>query len=239
MKKIVLLFVCVSLCFGLFGCTHETEIQKTQTTTEAVSEAVTEPVSKTGKTTAKTESSASEAKQTSASSTKAASTTTKATNSFKPTAATTTKAASSSKPTSATITKRLTTTSEPKTSNAVSCSVKIECQSILSHMDDLKAGHEEYLGSNGIILAATSLEMKNGATVYDALKTACDSNSISLNAVHSGYGIYIAGINYIDEKDCGRYSGWTYTVNGAYVGKSADKCVLKNGDKIVFSYKCE
>ena len=105
-------------------------------------------------------------------------------------------------------------------------------------MDKLKAGHEAYVPSNGIILGTSSLTVKNGSTAYDALKTACDNNGISLNITNSSYGKYIAGINYIDEKDCGKYSGWMYKVNDSFPNTSVDKYILKNGDNIVFSYTC-
>lgn len=135
-------------------------------------------------------------------------------------------------------TKKPTVTAKPTNSATISCSIKIECISILSNMDKLKAGHEAYVPSNGIILGTSSLTVKNGSTAYDALKTACDNNGISLNITNSSYGKYIAGINYIDEKDCGKYSGWMYKVNDSFPNTSVDKYILKNGDNIVFSYTC-
>lgn len=129
-------------------------------------------------------------------------------------------------------------TTQPSTSSNITCSIKIECSSILSNMDKLKAGHESYVPSNGVILSSTSYTLKNGSTAYDLLSTACSSNGIYLNVTNSSYGKYVAGINNLDEKDCGNSSGWMYMVNGSYPSMSCDKKVLSNGDSIVFTYTC-
>lgn len=77
------------------------------------------------------------------------------------------------------------------------------------------------------------------ASVYDVLKKACEDNNIPLNTKDTVYGAYIAGINNIDEMDCGKYSGWTYYVNDEFPSLSCDKYNVKPGDKIIFSYVCE
>ncbi len=131
-----------------------------------------------------------------------------------------------------------TTKKETTTSSTVSCTVTIECKSILSNMDSLKDGHEAYVPSDGIILDSYTVTVKNGATAYDALKQACSANSITINAESTSYGVYIAGFNNIDEKDCGGGSGWLYYINGSMPNKTCAKYTVKNGDSIVFSYTC-
>lgn len=130
------------------------------------------------------------------------------------------------------------TAAKPSAETVISCTVTIECKEILNNMDDLKDGHEAFVPENGIILSKTALTVKSGQTVYDAIKKACADNNIPLNAVNSSYGIYIAGINYLDEKECGKESGWLYFVNGKSPPASCNKYKLKNGDNIVFSYTC-
>lgn len=120
----------------------------------------------------------------------------------------------------------------------ITCTVSIECAEILDNMDSLKAGHEGFIPSDGVILNTYSVTAKASATVYDLLKAACSENDIKLTEQKTLYGTYIAGINNIDEKDCGAQSGWTYTVNGKYPSKSCDKYKLSNGDKVVFKYTC-
>lgn len=120
----------------------------------------------------------------------------------------------------------------------ITCTISIECAEILDNMDSLKAGHEGFIPSDGVILNTYSVTAKAPATVYDLLKAACSENDIKLTEQKTLYGTYIAGINNIDEKDCGAQSGWTYTVNGKYPSKSCDKYKLSNGDKVVFKYTC-
>ena len=133
-------------------------------------------------------------------------------------------------------------TTKPKTttssSSYITCTVTVECKVILSNMDDLKAGHEDFVPDDGYIIRSHSVTLKNGATAYDAVKEACDKNGVRLNAVSSSYGTYVAGINNIDEKDCGSQSGWIYKVNNVSPSKSCAKYKLKNGDAITFSYVC-
>lgn len=105
-------------------------------------------------------------------------------------------------------------------------------------MDDLKAGHEDFVPDDGYIIRSHSVTLKNGATAYDAVKETCDKNGVRLNAVSSSYGTYVAGINNIDEKDCGSQSGWIYKVNNVSPSKSCAKYKLKNGDAVTFSYVC-
>ena len=124
------------------------------------------------------------------------------------------------------------------TSSEIDCTITIECKSILDNMDDLKKGHESYVPKNGIMLENYKTTLKNGSTVYDLLKTACKNNKITYTAKDTMYSVYIVGINNIDEFDCGKKSGWLYSVNGKYPNVSVDSKKLKDGDKVVFTYTC-
>lgn len=135
------------------------------------------------------------------------------------------------------------TTAEPSASvskpESVGCSVTIECKSILDNMEDLKPGHESFVPQNGIIMRRTAVTVKNGSTAYDALKAACDRQGVTMNVSGSVYGKYIVGFNNIDEKDCGKQSGWTYKVNDKSIWQSCDKYVVQDGDVIEFSFVCK
>lgn len=124
------------------------------------------------------------------------------------------------------------------TSSKKTCTITIECKSILDNMDDLKSGHEAYVPKNGIILNEYEATFNGKATVYDLLKKACDDNKIPYNAKTTIYSVYISGINNLDEFDCGGQSGWLYYVNGKMPNVSCDSIKLKDGDKVVFSYTC-
>ena len=124
------------------------------------------------------------------------------------------------------------------TSSEINCSITIECKSILDNMDDLKKGHESYVPKNGIMLDNYKATLKSKSTVYDLLKKACNDKGITYTAKDTMYSVYIVGINNIDEKDCGKNSGWMYSVNGSYPNVSVDSKKLKDGDKVVFTYTC-
>lgn len=126
-----------------------------------------------------------------------------------------------------------TNTDNKKTYN---CTVTIDCSVILNNMGNLTDGKEAYVPSNGYILKDYSLKAKQGESVYSLLKRACDENNIPLNATDSGFGKYVYGINNLDQKDCGSESGWKYSVNGVYPGRSCDAEKIKSNTKIVWKY---
>lgn len=129
-----------------------------------------------------------------------------------------------------------TTTTEKKTNP--SCTVTIECKSILTNIENLKEGHENYMPIDGYILHKTKTDFVLGNTVYDVLKSVCAKENIILNTAGGSFGVYIAGINNIDERDCGTQSGWLYSVNGRSASKACSKYTVSGGDDIVFTYTC-
>lgn len=79
---------------------------------------------------------------------------------------------------------------------------------------------------------STTVTLKQGSTVYDALA----ATGVSINARPSQYGIYVAGIGGLAEKEHGGQSGWTYYVNGAYINAAASATVLSSGDAVQWVY---
>ena len=125
-----------------------------------------------------------------------------------------------------------------KKTDTVTCTVTVECKSILDHMDELKEGHEEFVPSDGYIIKNYTYKAKAGYTAYDALKSACNNNDIKLTAQKTSYGVYISGINSLDEFDCGKQSGWMYSVNGIMPNTTCGNVTVDDGDSIVFTYVC-
>lgn len=82
------------------------------------------------------------------------------------------------------------------------------------------------------VSGGTTLTFEKGATVYDAL---C-ATGLSVRAVASPMGAYIAAIGGLAEKEHGPMSGWMYYVNGNYISTSCDACVLSDGDSISWFY---
>ncbi len=121
------------------------------------------------------------------------------------------------------------------------CTISIKCTTILKNMSDLTKGKEKYVPSNGVILAASTVEFRDGESVFDVLKRACDATGIQLEYAYSpGYGTnYIEGINNLYEFDCGSQSGWIYKVNGWSPNYGASGYKLKGGESIVWEYTCK
>lgn len=125
-----------------------------------------------------------------------------------------------------------------KTGGNETCTICIKCSNILKHMDKLESGKAKYVPSNGIILSTSTIEFKDGQTVYDVLKRACSAAGIPVSARSSSMGVYVEGINGLFEFDCGDTSGWMYSVNGNTPGHSCSEHSVKNGDNITWYYTC-
>lgn len=212
-KKICALLLSAAMCFCFTACSNNTqEEQSTAVTATTSTQATT--------------------------STTVAETTTKETTA-KPS---TTKTQTTTKATTETTTKKkkdtATKVKKKKKTDTVTCTVTVECKSILDHMDDLKEGHEEFVPDDGYIIKDYTYKAKKGYTAYDALKNACKKSDIKLTAKSTSYGIYISGINNLDEFDCGKQSGWMYSVNGIMPNTTCGNVSVDDGDSIVFTYVC-
>ena len=53
---------------------------------------------------------------------------------------------------------------------ALHCTVRIECSTVLAHMDDLKAGKADIVPSDGVLLPETTVAFSDGDTVFDVLQ---------------------------------------------------------------------
>ena len=124
---------------------------------------------------------------------------------------------------------------------AGTCTIEIRCDTILNNMENLTAGKEGYVPSNGTILGTTQVTFYEGETVFDALSRVCSSAGIQLEyswtPIYDSY--YIEGINYLYEFDCGELSGWMYKVNGWFPNYGCSSYDLADGDTVVWCYTCE
>ena len=120
------------------------------------------------------------------------------------------------------------------------CTIQIRCETILKNMDNLTAGKERFVPSNGIILATSTVEFNDGETVFDVLKRVCSYAGIQLEYSYTPMyeSYYIEGINNLYEFDCGPESGWMYKVNGWFPNYGCSAYELKDGDNIVWTYTC-
>ena len=85
------------------------------------------------------------------------------------------------------------------------------------------------------VSSSGSFTFEQGATVYDAL---C-ALGLSVNAQSSQFGVYVAAIGGLAEKEYGGTSGWVFTVNGGRVNTSASSYRLSDGDVVRWSYVTE
>ena len=126
-------------------------------------------------------------------------------------------------------------------SYALSCTISIRCDTVLSHMNMLAPGKSSSVPSNGVILYSTRVEFSEGENVYDVLRRVCSYAGIPLQysytVAYGGY--YIEGINDLCEFDCGPQSGWMYKVNGWFPNYGCMYYILSDGDDIVWAYSCE
>ena len=129
------------------------------------------------------------------------------------------------------IQKETTTKKQEETKNIV-VSIIISCDAVLNNSD---LNTSAQIPENGIFLNAKTV-VKKGETVLQALENACMDNGISYVKEGSAYGFYISSIGGLAEKECGKYSGWKYKVNGEIGSTSCSSYVLEENDEIVWYY---
>lgn len=121
------------------------------------------------------------------------------------------------------------------------CTISIECSTVLNHMEDLTAGKEEIVPEQGVILETETVEYEAGASVYDVLLKVCQEHRIPMESSWTPMynSAYIEGIQNLYEFDCGELSGWMYCVNGEYPNYGCSAYEVKPGDVIEWHYTCD
>ena len=223
-KRLCALLLTIAMCFCFVSCSGNTQSVDNSLSTTSQTEAVTQAQSVEDTVTTEAATTADKESTTAQSTSKA-----KNKNNKEKEKKTTEKLATS---------KATTKKNEPTVKDEISCTLNVECKSILNNMDKLKDGHSEYVPANGYIIKGYKYTAKAGFTAYDALKKACEDNDIKLTAKSSMYGTYVSGINNIDEFDCGSQSGWMYSINGNRPNVSASSQRVTDGDEITFEYVC-
>ena len=223
-KRLCALLLTIAMCFCFVSCSGNTQSVDNSLSTTSQTEAVTQAQSVEDTVTTEAATTADKESTTAQSTSKA-----KNKNNKEKEKKTTEKLATS---------KATTKKNEPTVKDEISCTLNVECKSILNNMDKLKDGHSEYVPANGYIIKGYTYTAKAGFTAYDALKKACEDNDIKLTAKSSMYGTYVSGINNIDEFDCGSQSGWMYSINGNRPNVSASSQRVTDGDEITFEYVC-
>ena len=127
------------------------------------------------------------------------------------------------------------------TKKSYTCTLSIECSSILNHLSDLEPEKLDILPKNGIIFAAQTVTFYEGESVYDVLKRVCRENRIHMEASWTPMynSAYVEGIGNLYEFDCGSGSGWMYRVDGWYPNYGCSRYQLKQGEVVEWRYTCD
>lgn len=126
-------------------------------------------------------------------------------------------------------------------SSGGTCTISINCSTILSNMDRLPAEKEEFVPSDGWIMKSTKVSFSAGESVHDILQKACKDKGIHMESTFTpAYdAAYVEGINQIYEFDCGELSGWMFSVNGWFPNYGCSKYTVSDGDVIQWVYTCD
>ena len=122
-----------------------------------------------------------------------------------------------------------------------SCTLYIDCKTILDNMDELDPEKAELIPEDGVILERVTVGFNEGESVYDLLLRALRARGIHIESSFTPVynSAYVEGINNIYEFDCGPLSGWEYRVNGQFPNYGCSGYYPKDGDAIEFLYTCD
>lgn len=130
---------------------------------------------------------------------------------------------------------------EEKGEHACSCTLYIDCKTILSNREKLNPDKAELIPEDGVILDTVTVGFDEGESVYDVVLRELRKRNIHIESTFTPVynSAYIEGINNIYEFDCGEMSGWEYCVNGVFPNYGCSQYVLSDGDEIKLLYTCE
>ena len=128
--------------------------------------------------------------------------------------------------------------SDPET---LTCTLTINCSTILNNMDKLTKGKDSLVPSDGRLLNLTDVKFEKGDTVFNILQRELHSRNMHIEFSTSPlYGcVYMEGICNLYEFDCGELSGWMYSVNGVFPSYGCSQYTLSDGDAIAWVYSCD
>lgn len=124
---------------------------------------------------------------------------------------------------------------------SLTCTLSVECSTILNNMGDLTEGKESLVPSDGVIFSARTVTFYEGESVFDLLKREMQNNRIHMESEFTAMynSAYIEGINNLYEFDCGSLSGWMYCVNDWYPNYGCSRYQIQEGDVIEWHYTCD
>lgn len=123
----------------------------------------------------------------------------------------------------------------------LTCTISINCSTILNNISKLDPDKVSLVPKDGVILAEQKVTFKQGENVFDVLQKVTKDNKIHMEFMTTPlyHTAYIEGIGNLYEFDCGELSGWQYKVNGNFPSFGCSNYTLANGDKIEWVYTCD
>ncbi|MBQ3551563.1 MAG: DUF4430 domain-containing protein [Clostridia bacterium] len=120
-----------------------------------------------------------------------------------------------------------------------SCTLKVDCITILSNMEKLNPDKVELIPEDGIIVELEDVDIYEGDTVYSVFAREMKAKGIAQSSTDLGEGMcYISSVSGIAEFDCTEMGGWMYLVNGESSLLSVNQQEVLDGDTIEIRYSC-
>ncbi len=119
------------------------------------------------------------------------------------------------------------------------CSVSIDCKTILDNTDILDLELRDKVPKDGIILKKTKVDLHKGDTAFDVLKRVTKDKNISMESSDTAGNKYVKGIDNFYEFSCGQQSGWLYKVNNKIPNKSSSDYKIKKNDVVAWKFTCK
>ena len=118
--------------------------------------------------------------------------------------------------------------------------ITIRCDTAVNNGMHLESKWAGIVPASGVILPVTTVEVKEGDTVFDVLAFVCEKYKIHMSyRGGTSSGCYVDGINNLYEFDGGRWSGWMYCVNDWYPNYGCGVYFVKAGEVIEWNYTCD
>ncbi|MBQ3179985.1 MAG: DUF4430 domain-containing protein [Firmicutes bacterium] len=126
-------------------------------------------------------------------------------------------------------------------STAYSCTISINCATILDNISYCDPEKVELVPEDGWILEPMTVTFYEGESVFNVLQRVCKQQKIHMEYEDTPIynSAYIEGIHNIYEFDVGELSGWMYKVNEWFPNYGSSRYQLQDGDVICWEYTCD
>ncbi|MBQ2888282.1 MAG: DUF4430 domain-containing protein [Firmicutes bacterium] len=126
-------------------------------------------------------------------------------------------------------------------STAYSCTISINCSTILDNIAYCDPEKVELVPEDGWILKPLTVTFYEGESVFNVLQRVCKQQKIHMEYEDTPIynSAYIEGIHNLYEFDVGELSGWMYKVNDWFPNYGSSRYQLQDGDVICWEYTCD